>query len=553
MTEGDATAGALKETTVFLSHFKDLPDYRQKGKVAYPLEEVLLLLLAAALAGAETVADIARFGRAKLAFLQRFRRFDNGTPSHDQLGNILANLDPAAFQRCFVAWAAALTKKSAEVIAIDGKTVRRSYQKKGAEEPIHIVSAFAARQRMVLGQTRVGDKSNEIVAIPALLELLAIEGAVVTIDAAGCQRKIAQTIIDKKADYILALKGNQGTLRDDVELFAREQKAVAFKNTSVSQDTTVDGDHGRIETRTVTVFHDIGWLQDSHQWPGLKSVVMVESERETNGKAETETRFYITSLTLLANAVGPMIRSHWMVENGLHWVLDMIFRDDECRVRTDNAPFNLAIVKHIALNVLRTGKAKELLAHATQSRRLGRKRPRRLHRRMTRSVDSPGLMSVEFSDALFRLLLPVVAPHGFKREAVAPRPRRSHEQRLERNDGRAVDRGGSYRSGLAVALNHRLAPSRDERRNVAIGKGVKALVRAKELDQALKVAKCRRAVDMALPDFGPISAGRTSGPLPVRFSASASAFALAFRLRSTASASFLFRASVLPENRWPRI
>jgi predicted transposase YbfD/YdcC len=213
MTEGDATAGALKETTVFLSHFKDLPDYRQKGKVAYPLEEVLLLLLAAALAGAETVADIARFGRTKLSFLQRFRRFDNGTPSHDQLGIILAKLDPVAFQRCFVAWAAALTKTSAEVIAIDGKTVRRSYQKKGAEEPIHVVSAFAARQRMVLGQTKVGDKSNEIVAIPALLELLAIEGAVVTIDAAGCQRKIAQTIIDKKADYILALKGNHPATR----------------------------------------------------------------------------------------------------------------------------------------------------------------------------------------------------------------------------------------------------------------------------------------------------------------------------------------------------
>ena len=361
MTEGDAVVGAVKETTVFLSHFKEMPDYRQKGKVAYPLEEVLLLLLAAALAGAASVADFARFGRTKLAFLQRFRRFANGTPSHDQLGIILAKLDPVAFQRCFVAWAAALTKTSAEVIAIDGKTVRRSYQKKGAEEPIHVVSAFAARQRMVLGQTRVGDKSNEIVAIPALLELLAIEGAVVTIDAAGCQRKIAQTIIDKKADYILALKGNQGTLRDDVELFAREQKAVAFKNTSVSQDTTVDGDHGRIETRTVTVFHDIGWLQDSHQWPGLKSVVMVESERETNGKAETETRFYITSLTLLANAVGPMIRSHWMVENGLHWVLDMIFRDDDCRVRIDNAPFNLAIVKHIALNVLRTGKGRDSL------------------------------------------------------------------------------------------------------------------------------------------------------------------------------------------------
>ena len=361
MTEGDAVVGAVTETTVFLSYFKDLPDYRQKGKVAYPLEEVLLLMLAAALAGAETVADMARFGRAKLKFLQRFRLFENGTPSHDQLGIILARLDPIAFQRCFVAWAAALTKTSADVIAIDGKTVRRSYQKKGAEEPIHVVSAFAARQRMVLGQTKVGDKSNEIVAIPALLALLDIEGAVVTIDAMGCQRDIAQTIIDKKADYILALKGNQGTLRDDVELFAREQKAVAFKNAKVSQDRTVDGDHGRIETRTVTVFQDIGWLQDDHQWPGLKSVVMVESERETNGKSETETRFYITSLALLAVAIGPMIRSHWMVENGLHWVLDMIFRDDECRVRTDNAPFNLAIVKHIALNVLRTGKSKDSL------------------------------------------------------------------------------------------------------------------------------------------------------------------------------------------------
>jgi predicted transposase YbfD/YdcC len=355
------TAGAVKETTVFLSYFEDLPDYRQKGKVAYPLDEVLLLMLAAALAGADTIADMARFGRAKLPFLQRFRLFKNGTPSHDQLGIILAKLDPAAFRRCFVAWTAAQTKTTAEVIAIDGKTVRRSYQKKGAEEPIHVVSAFAARQRMALGQVRVGDKSNEIVAIPALLELLAIEGAVVTIDAIGCQRQIAQKIIDKKADYILALKANQGTLRDDVELFAREQKAVGFKDTLVSLDTTVDGDHGRVETRTVTVFHDISWLQDNHQWPGLKSVVMVDSERETNGKIETQTRFYITSLALLAAAIGPMIRSHWMVENGLHWVLDMVFRDDECRVRTDNAPFNLAIVKHTALNVLRTGKSKDSL------------------------------------------------------------------------------------------------------------------------------------------------------------------------------------------------
>jgi predicted transposase YbfD/YdcC len=357
----DGAVEATKETTVFLSHFADLPDYRQKGKVAYRLDEVLLLMLAASLAGAETVADMARFGQAKLALLRRFRPFDNGTPSHDQLGIILAKLDPSAFQRCFTDWTAALTNQKAEVIAIDGKTVRRSYQKKGAEEPIHVVSAFAARQRMVLGQTKVGDKSNEIVAIPALLELLAIEGAVVTIDAMGCQRAIAQKIIDKKGDYVLALKGNQATLRDDVELFAREQKAVGFRHTTVSRDETVDGDHGRIETRTVTVFHDVEWLQKTHKWPGLKSVVMVESQRETAAKSETETRFYISSLVLLANALGPIIRSHWMIENGLHWVLDMVLRDDECRVRTDNAPANLAVVKHIALNVLRTGKSNDPL------------------------------------------------------------------------------------------------------------------------------------------------------------------------------------------------
>ena len=248
------------------------------------------------------------------------------------------------------------------MIAIDGKTVRRSYQKKGGEEPIHVVSAFAARQRMVLGQVKVGEKSNEIVAIPALLGLLAIEGAVVTVDAMGCQREIAQTIIDKKADYILALKGNQGTLRDDVELFAREQKAVAFKDTSVSRDTTVDGDHGRIETRTVAVFHDIGWLRQ----PPMAGPEVGRHDRERTGnrwQGGSRHAFYITSLALLANALGPMIRSHWMVKNGLHWVLDMIFRDDECRVRTDNAPFNLAIVKHSALNVLENPQKQGFAAH----------------------------------------------------------------------------------------------------------------------------------------------------------------------------------------------
>src|SRR6267154_6836014 len=210
--------GAISEAIVFLGYFKDLPDPRQPGKVLYPLDEVLLFCLLAVLGGAETFVDIARFGEKKINLLRRFRPFRNGTPSHDHLGDIFATLDAAQFQRCFVAWVAALTGAPADVIAIDGKTSRRSYQKKGAKEPIHMVSAFAARQRLVLGQVKVAEKSNEIVAIPKLLDMLAIDGAIVTIDAMGCQRDIAQKIVDKKADYVLALKGNQGTLRDDVEL-----------------------------------------------------------------------------------------------------------------------------------------------------------------------------------------------------------------------------------------------------------------------------------------------------------------------------------------------
>jgi predicted transposase YbfD/YdcC len=353
--------GALGESVVFLDHFSDLPDPRQRGKITYPLAEVLLLCLLAVLGGAETFVDIARFGEKKIDLLRRFRPFRDGTPSHDHLGDIFATLDAEAFQRCFVSWVAALTGVPADVIAIDGKTLRRSYQKKGAKAPIHMVSAFAARQRLVLGQVKVADKSNEIVAIPALLDMMAIEGAIVTIDAMGCQRGIAQKIVDKKADYVLALKGNQGTLREDVEIFATEQKANSFKDTKISQDQTVDGDHGRIETRTYTVFHDVTWLQERHDWPGLKAVVMVESTRELADKIERETRFYITSLAWLAHLIGPVVRGHWSVENSLHWVMDMVFRDDECRIRTDHAPANFTTLKHMAHNLLRRAPGKDSL------------------------------------------------------------------------------------------------------------------------------------------------------------------------------------------------
>ena len=354
-----AECAALAETTVFLGYFREMPDHRQPGKVIYPLDEILLLCLLAVLAGAETFTDIARFGEKKLALLRRFRPFVHGTPAHDHLGDIFATLDAEAFRRYFVAWVSAFINTPAEVIAMDGKTSRRSGSKKNAKEPIHMVSAFAARQRLVLGQIAVAEKSNGIVAIPARLDMMTIEGAVVTIDAMGCQRAIARKIKDKKADYIIALKGNQGTLHEDVRFFAAEQKARDFQDTTVTRHQTLDGEHGRIETRKYTAIHDVSWLQERHDWPGLAGVLMVESTRELPGKTEQETRFYITSLSLPAERVGPMIRDHWAVENSLHWVMDMVFRDDECRVRTDNAPANFITLKHMANNLIRRTPGKD--------------------------------------------------------------------------------------------------------------------------------------------------------------------------------------------------
>ncbi len=359
MGEVAKECGAVFETVVFLKHFRELPDHRQAGKVTYPLDEVLLLCLLAVLAGADTFVDIARFGTRKIDLMRRFRPFRDGTPSHDHLGDILATLDADQFQRCFVAWVASLTGAPEGVIAIDGKTLRRSHHGKGGKAAIHMVSAFAARQRLVLGQVKVAEKSNEIVAIPKLLDLMAIEGAIVTIDAMGCQRDIAQKVIDKKADYVLALKGNQGTLRDDVDLFCAEQKANGFADAEISRAETVDGDHGRIETRTTTVIQDVEWLRQRHKWPGLNGVVIVESARQIDGAITSETRVYITSLRLPAYLMGPIVRDHWSIENKLHWVMDMIFRDDECRVRTDHAPANFTTLKHMALNLIRRAPSKD--------------------------------------------------------------------------------------------------------------------------------------------------------------------------------------------------
>ncbi len=356
---------AFDRVVDFLEHFTDLEDPRQRAKVLYPLDEVLLLCLLGVLAGCESWVEIAKYGEKKLGFLRRFRPFTDGTPSHDQLGDIFAVLDAEQFQRCFIAWVSSLTGLGADLIAIDGKTLRRSYQESGAKAPIHMISAWSARQNLVLGQAKVADKSNEITAIPKLLDLLTIEGATVTIDAIGCQRKIAEKIIDKGAQYILALKGNQGSLRDDVELFFTEQAARGFADVVAGRHETVEKSHGRIETRVTTACGDIAWLKERHDWPGLGSIVMVETVREIGihpgAKVERERRFYIASAAADAKALGLAIRGHWSIENGLHWVMDMVFRDDECRIRKHNAPANFTTIKHMASNLLRRAPGKDSL------------------------------------------------------------------------------------------------------------------------------------------------------------------------------------------------
>ena len=343
----------------FLKSFADLEDPRQQAKVLYPLEEILLLCLCAVISGADCWVEVALYGRQRLTFLRRFLPFRHGVPSHDQLGIVFARLDAKQFQRCFIAWVERFTEAVRGVVAIDGKTLRRSFDHAAGQGPIQMISAWSESQRLVLGQHQVSDTSNEITAIPKLLELLQLQGAVVTLDAMGCQRAIAEQIVSQGAHYVLGLKGNQGTLHEDVALFFDEKQGV-LAGYQVTVHETCEKDHGRLETRRVVATEQIDWLHDSRDWPSLRSIAKVESRREllAEGKVEEETRYYLSSLPGEAQQIGEAVRRHWGVENGLHWVMDMVFRDDESRIRRDNAPANFTTIKHMASNLLRRGKGK---------------------------------------------------------------------------------------------------------------------------------------------------------------------------------------------------
>ena len=340
----------------FQEHFGKMTDPRVERTKLYPLEEILFVLLCGSICGAESWRDFVMFGQEKLDFLREYFPFSAGIPCKNTFSRVCAALEPEQFRNCFLAWAASLKRVPGEVIAIDGKTLCNSADAAAGAAAIHMVSAFATNSRLVLAQQKVAEKSNEITAIPALLDLLDISGHTVTIDAMGCQRSIAKKIRDGGADYVLALKGNQGTLNDDVRLFLQTEAAKPVSLAISDIWGEADAGHGRVESRRCIVSDHLDWLVQRPEWSGLRSIAMIEETRDINGKVSCERRFFISSLPANARQIAQAARAHWAIENTLHWTLDVVFNEDQSRVRKDHAPQNMAIVRHVVLNMLNTAK-----------------------------------------------------------------------------------------------------------------------------------------------------------------------------------------------------
>lgn len=350
----------------FVRYFVNVPDPRVEYLCDHKLIAIIAIAICAVTCGADSWVEVEAYGRAKAEWLGTFLELRHGIPSHDTLGRVFALLDPRAFERAFMGWVQDIVALTAgQVIAIDGKTVRRSHDAGAGLGPIHLVSAWAAANGVVLGQVRVDHKSNEITAIPVLLEMLDLAGQIVTIDAMGCQKAIAQQILDRGGDYLLAVKDNQPRLHAKAQEAFTEAEAQGYAHTAHDTWERVEKGHGRLETRRCTVIRDADHLlyiqgtAEGGVWPRLRALVRVEAERQLGDKTQRQTRYYITSLGGDAREAGTSVREHWGIENSLHWVLDLAFREDESRIRMGNASHLFSTLRRLALNLLkREGTAK---------------------------------------------------------------------------------------------------------------------------------------------------------------------------------------------------
>jgi len=344
----------------FLTIYANISDPRKAThNTRHKLMDILVITFLGVICGADSWTEIEEFGQAKYDWLKTFLILENGIPSHDTFGNLFARLNPRELQTAFLTWVQSLiTLKDKKIIPIDGKTVRRSYDKAQGKGAIHMVSAWCSENQMVLGQLKTAEKSNEITAIPELLGMIDIENATITIDAMGCQKAIAKKVIEKKGNYVLAVKGNQRILHKDIYSYWDNNASSKDENNSwVDYHETLDKDHGRVEVRRYWCSSELEDLSTCQDWPGLKKMGMVESERHIGDKISVERRYYILSEELCAKEFAHAVRTHWEIENKLHWSLDVTFREDECRIRKGNAPENMSIIRQLALSMLKAEKS----------------------------------------------------------------------------------------------------------------------------------------------------------------------------------------------------